>query len=105
MEMRICAEKSWKQSDAQLRTKIPVRLMQKWQDATRSVCAAAYAPYRTGSIYPQLVVGCDDRLNRVLLNEFKQMNDTDLQSSKQPTPNAVPADLLPAALIAQAWQT
>jgi hypothetical protein len=35
------------------------------------VCAAAYAPYRQGTIYPQLVVGCNDRLNRVLLEEFK----------------------------------
>ena len=34
-------------------------------------CAAAYAPYRDGSIYPQMVVGCDDRLNRILLEELK----------------------------------
>lgn len=74
VEMRTCAERSWQQSEAQLRSKLSKQLMQQWQATTRSVCAAAYAPYKDGTIYPQLVVGCDDRLNRVLLQEFKPMD-------------------------------
>ena len=39
------------------------------------VCTAAYAPYRQGTIYPQMVVGCDERLNRVLLEELKGLGE------------------------------
>ena len=74
VEMRYCASKSLEQSDAQLRKKVPKRLMQQWQEATRAVCAAAYSPYQDGTIYPQLVVGCDDNLNRALLKEFQPMD-------------------------------
>jgi hypothetical protein len=74
VEMRYCAEKSLEQSESHLRKKVSKHLMQQWQAATRAVCAAAYAPYKDGTIYPQLVVGCDDRLNRALLKEFKPMD-------------------------------
>jgi hypothetical protein len=74
VEMRHCASKSLEQSDAQLRKKVSKRLMQQWQEATRAVCAAAYAPYKDGTIYPQLVVGCDDHLNRALLREFTPLD-------------------------------
>lgn len=74
VEMRYCASKSWEQSNGQLRKKVSKRLLQQWQEATRAVCAAAYAPYKDGTIYPQLVVGCDDRLNRAVLKEFKPMD-------------------------------
>jgi hypothetical protein len=49
--------------------------MAQWQEATRALCGAAYSPYKDGSIYPQLVVGCDDRLNRALLKEFKGLGE------------------------------
>jgi hypothetical protein len=74
VEMRYCASSSWEQSNAQLRSKVSKRLLQQWKEATRAVCAAAYAPYKDGTIYPQLVVGCDDHLNRALLKEFKPMD-------------------------------
>ena len=75
VEMRYCAEKSWEQSDAQLRQKVGKRLMGQWHEATKALCSAAYAPYKEGTIYPQLVVGCDDRLNRAALKEFKWMDE------------------------------
>ena len=37
--------------------------------------AHAYAPYKDGTIYPQLVVGCDDHLNRALLKELHPLNN------------------------------
>ena len=74
MEWRYCAGLSWEQSTNQLKRKIPQPLLQRWQDATREVCAQAYAPYQEGTIYPQLVVGCDDHLNRALLREFQPLN-------------------------------
>ena len=84
-EMRYCAEQSWKQSDAQLREKVSAELMQQWQDATRALCAAAYAPYKNGTIYPQLVVGCDDQLNRALLKEFRGLGEPQEAPTGLPT--------------------
>ena len=75
LEMRYCAEKSWEQSDAQLRQKVGKQLMEQWHEATKALCSSAYAPYKEGTIYPQLVVGCDDRLNRAVLKEFKRMDE------------------------------
>jgi hypothetical protein len=75
LEMRYCAEKSWEQSDAQLRQKVSRRLMEQWHEATKALCSAAYAPYQDGTIYPQMVVGCDDRLNRALLQEFRGLGE------------------------------
>jgi hypothetical protein len=75
VEMRYCTGLSWEQSTEQLTLKVPKALFQQWQEATRAVCAHAYAPVKDGTIYPQMVVGCDDRLNRALLQEFKPMGD------------------------------
>ena len=71
VEMRWCASKSLQESKAALEKRLSPELLEKWEAATKVVCAAAYAPYREGTIYPQLVVGCDDRLNRVLLEELR----------------------------------
>ena len=57
-----------------MQRKVSPALFQQWQEATRALCAAAYAPYKDGTIYPQLVVGCDDHLNRALLKEFAPLN-------------------------------
>ena len=39
------------------------------------MCAHTYRPFRQRTIYPQLVVGCDDNLNRALLKEFAPLNN------------------------------
>ena len=70
-EMRFSASQSWERSNQALKDQLPQATLEKWKAATQEVCAAAYAPYRPGTIYPQMVVGCDDRLNRVLLEELK----------------------------------
>ena len=75
VEMRYCAEVSWQQSTDRLQRKIPKALLQQWQEATRAVCAHAYRPFLQGTIYTQLVVGCDDHLNRALLKEFAPLNN------------------------------
>ena len=74
-EMRFCASQSWEQSNQALKEQLPQATLEKWKAATQEVCAAAYAPYRQGTIYPQMVVGCDDRLNRVLLEELKGLGE------------------------------
>ena len=75
VEMRYCAGQLWEQSTKQLRQKLGKEQFNQWQEATREVCAKACAPYKEGTIYPQLVVGCDDHLNRALLKEFQPLGN------------------------------
>ena len=71
IEMRWCASQRWEESNQALKEQLEPRTLNKWKAATQEVCAVAYAPYHQGTIYPQMVVGCDDRLNRVLLQEME----------------------------------
>jgi hypothetical protein len=75
VEMRYCAGLLWEDSSGRLQRKLPASLYQRWRETTREVCAHAYAPFREGTIHPQLVVGCDDHLNRALLKEFEPINN------------------------------
>ena len=75
VEMRWCASQKWEESNRALKEKLSPETLNTWRQATQQVCAAAYASYRQGTIYPQMVVGCDDRLNRVLLEEMKGLGD------------------------------
>jgi len=75
VEMRWCASKSLDESKAALEKKLSPETLKQWQEATMKVCSAAYRPYLQGTIYPQMVVSCDDRLNRVLLEEFKGLGE------------------------------
>ena len=73
LEMRFCASQKWEESTQALREQLEPETLKTWVKATQEVCAAAYAPYIRGTIYPQMVVSCDDRLNRVLLEELKAL--------------------------------
>ena len=75
VEMRWCASQQWEESNKALKDKLSPETLKTWRQATQQVCAAAYAPYRQGTIYPQMVVSCDDRLNRALLEEMKGLGD------------------------------
>jgi hypothetical protein len=75
IEMRWCASKSLDESKAALAKKLSPETLNQWREATMKVCSAAYRPYLQGSIYPQMVAGCDHRLNRVLLEEFKGLGN------------------------------
>ena len=71
LEMRFCASQSLGESNQALKEQLPPATLEKWKAATQEVCGVAYAPYRQGTIFPQMILGCDDRLNRVLLEELK----------------------------------
>ena len=71
VEMRWCVSKSRQESRQALKEQLPAETLEGWEQATKEACAVAYAPYRQGTIYPQMVVGCDDLLNRVLLEELR----------------------------------
>ena len=70
-EMRFCTSQSLDQSNQALKEQLPPTTLEKWKAATQEVCGVAYAPYRHGTIFPQMILGCNDRLNRVLLEELK----------------------------------
>ena len=74
-EMRWCASQKWEESNKALKEQLTPETLNKWKAATQEVCVAAYATYIQGTIYPQMVVGCDDRLNRVLLEELKGLGE------------------------------
>ena len=82
-EMRWCASKSLEESEHLLKEQLPPETLENWKQATQEVCAIAYAPYRQGTIYPQMVVGCDDRLNRVLLKEMKGLVELEWKSNNK----------------------
>jgi hypothetical protein len=75
IEMRWSASKSWEESNQALKQQLSPETLETWKQATREVCAVAYAPYRQGTIYPQMVVSCDHRLNRVLLQEMEGLGE------------------------------
>ena len=75
VEMRWCASKSLDESKAALKKKLSPETLNQWGATTMEVCSTAYRPYLQGTIYPQLVIGCDDRLNRVLLEEWNRMGE------------------------------
>ena len=75
IEMRWCASKSLQESEAALEKKLSAETLKQWKEATQEACAAAYRPYLQGTIYPQMVVGCDDRLNKALLKEMESLGE------------------------------
>ena len=72
VEMRFCASQSLRESKQALNAQ---STLEKWKAATQEVCGVAYAPYKQGRIYPQVVVGCEDRLNRVLLDQLRGLGE------------------------------
>ena len=73
IEMRWCAAQNLRESNKALQHKLSPTILETWKRTTQEVCAAAYVPVKQGTIYPQMVVGCDDRLNRSLLDEFTRL--------------------------------
>ena len=75
VEMQYCAGAGLGQSNTKLKAKISAGQFRQWQEMTGSMCIKAYAPYKEGTIYSQLVTGCEDHLNRALLKEFQPLGN------------------------------
>ena len=69
-EMRFCASQSLRESKQALKEQLPQATLEKWKAATQEICGVAYASYRR-TIFPLMILRCEDRLNRVLLEELK----------------------------------
>lgn len=75
LEMRACAALDLDESNKTLRSELPGEIFDRWQQTTKEVCTTAYAPYRQGSIYREMIIRCDDNLNRALLKELKGLGE------------------------------
>ena len=71
VEMQWCASQLREESEQSLKGELTPEVLDEWKSTAHQVRTAAYAPYRQGPIYSQMVIGCKVRLNRVLLEEFK----------------------------------
>ena len=69
-EARFCASQRLDQSNQELKEQLPQATLEKWKAATQEICGVAYASYRR-TIFPLMILRCEDRLNRVLLEELK----------------------------------
>ena len=58
-----------------LKSQLPSRTFDRWQQITKDFCAKACAAYRQGTICTQMIIGCDDNLNRALLKELKGLGE------------------------------
>jgi hypothetical protein len=90
MEMRICAGCALERTRAKLQPKLPAALLVEWQQTARAVCAQAYAPYSGGSVYPQVVVGCENQLSLALLRHFQPLNNQEQAPSARPNAAQTP---------------
>ena len=75
VEMRYCASLDLEDSNKHLSNQLPSGTFDRWKQITKEVCAKAYAPYKQGTIYPQMVVRCDDNLNPALRQALKGLGE------------------------------
>lgn len=73
LDMRQCASQSLDRSERALKSRLSSQSLGPWLRDSQQVCEAAYAMYSDGTIYPQLVMGCQEHLNRTLLKELTSM--------------------------------
>ena len=74
-ELRVCADKNLIASDAKIREVLPSELAKRWGEVTGEVCEERWQIFREGSIYPMMLLKCNDNLNRTLLKEFRKFGN------------------------------
>ena len=57
------------------KSQLPSRAFDRCQQITKDFCAKACAAYRQGTIYTQMIIGCDENLNRALCQELKGLGE------------------------------
>ena len=74
-QLRVCADENLIASDAKIREVLASELAIQWGEATRAVCEERWKIFREGSIYPMMLLKCNDNLNRTLLKEFRKLGN------------------------------
>ena len=74
-ELSYCASQALKRSNSRLKSQLKASTFEAWKTAIGEVCAEAYAPYSQGTIYPLMLMRCDENLNQTLLEEMKGLGE------------------------------
>ena len=74
-ELSYCASQALKRSNSSLESQLKASTFEAWKSAIGEVCAEAYAPYSQGTIYPLMLMRCDENLNQTLLEEMKGLGE------------------------------
>ena len=69
-QLSYCASQALKRSNSSLESQLKASTFEAWKSAIGEVCAEAYAPYSQGTIYPLMLMRCDENLNQTLLKEM-----------------------------------
>lgn len=69
IEMEYCSSRDLIESSQWLEHQLDPEPLSSWREVVLEVCSAIYAPYKDGTIYSRMVIECNDRLNRALLDE------------------------------------
>ena len=74
-QLRVCADKNLIASDAKIKEVLPPELANRWGKVTSEVCEERWQIFKEGSIYPMMLLKCNDNLNRTLLKEFDKFRN------------------------------
>ena len=75
MNWAIAPPKPLNDQTASLESQLKASAFEAWKRAIGEVCAEAYAPYSQGTIYPLMLMRCDENLNQTLLEEMKGLGE------------------------------
>jgi len=82
LEIQACAGRAVDQSDALLRLKLNPGDFDDWTTMRKRFCSLAKEPLKDGSIHGQVLLGCFQGFNQLLLDEFRSLADPPFQQSR-----------------------
>ena len=90
LEAQACATQNVEQSDAKLSAILGDRTFSAWNKHRDRFCSLAKESLKNGSIHGQVLLGCFEQFNQLLLNEFRSLADPPLKQ-KEPKVNGCTA--------------
>ena len=75
LEAQACATQNVEQSDAKLNAILGDRTFSAWNKHRDRFCSLAKESLKDGSIHGQVLLGCFQQFNQLLLNEFRSLAD------------------------------
>ena len=82
LEIQACASRAVDQSDALIKLKLNPGDFEVWTTVRERFCSLAKEPLKDGSIHGQVLLGCFQGFNQLLLDEFRSLADPPLQHNR-----------------------
>ena len=82
LEIQACASRAVDQSDALIKLKLNPGDFEVWTTVRERFCSLAKEPLKDGSIHGQVLLGCFQGFNQLLLDEFRSLSDPPLQHTR-----------------------